>query len=348
MAFSKIVAADDVTYELPSLVRANLRGNMNYVINGAFDIWQRGTSFTNVAFTYTADRWSAGRGGFDSGLTLSQQSSGIPEFRYAARVQRASGNTSTQNVRFGTTFESAMSIPLAGKKVTFSFYARAGANFSAAGNAINLFVRSGTGIDEGNIVPADNFPSGPANVIISTATLTTSWQRFTFTGTVAATARQLGLRFDYQPSGTAGTNDWFEIAGVQLEEGPVATPFRRNANSIQGELAACQRYYWRSTGVNGYTQHGLVYAYGTNQGTSMITLPVSMRTAPSSPPEFANLGLFQVALTAAVTSITIDNPATTNAPALTISTAGGLTTNTVYRLLNNNNVNGYIAFSAEL
>jgi hypothetical protein len=258
----------------------------NVIINGGMDIWQRGTSFSDVAFGYQADRWSAGRGGFTSGMSVSRQAgTSLAPTQYAARVQRASGNTSTANLRFGTTFESVNSIPLAGQTVTLSFYARAGANYSSTSSLLNVFLRTGVTIDAGNIVPADSFGASTVTVINQNAALTTSWQRFTYTGYIDPTATQIGIRFTNDPVGTAGANDWYEVTGVQLEAGTVATPFRRNAPSIQAELAACQRYYWRNgTTANSASYGQLLHGFqtATTQAAFMVHLPVPMRAYPTS------------------------------------------------------------------
>jgi hypothetical protein len=174
--------------------------------------------------------------------------------------------------------ETVASIPFAGTSVTFSFYAKAGANFSSASNILNFGIYSGTGTDQ-NLGLAY---TGATQPVISTATLTTSWQRFTVTGTIPANATEITPYVNYSPTGTAGANDWFEITGVQLEAGAVATPFRRNAPSIQAELAACQRYYWRlsSTGFSyiamNQSRGGSFYSLG-----NIIALPVAMRAIPS-------------------------------------------------------------------
>jgi hypothetical protein len=256
----------------------------NAIINGGFDIWQRGIDFPNAAFGYQADRWSAGRGGFTTGLTISRQA-GTPlgGTQYAARVQRVSGNTSTANLRLGTTFESVNSIPLAGQTVTLSFYARAGANYSSVSSLLNVFLRTGVTIDASNISPADTFGAGTVNVINQNAALTTLWQRFTYTGYIDPTATQIGIRFTNDPVGTAGDNDWYEVTGVQLEAGAVATPFKRNAPSIQAELAACQRYYFRSShATSSETFFGFTgLRGGSSTALGLMPLPVEMRVVPT-------------------------------------------------------------------
>ena len=160
--------------------------NGNGIINGGFDIWQRGTSIANTAsYTqYCADRFQVNRAGLATGATISRQSSGFTSIQYAARVQRDSGNTNTGAIYFLTALETADSYRFAGQAVTISFYARAGANYSSASSALGVRLDYGTGTDQSL---GTGF-TGQTAVVNQTATLTTSWQRFTYTGTVSTSA----------------------------------------------------------------------------------------------------------------------------------------------------------------
>jgi hypothetical protein len=221
---------------------STLQYGQNAIINGAFDIWQRGTSGTGSGGTaFTADRWSQFRGGGAAGITVSRQASGLTGFQYSARVQRDSGNTGTASFYFVQNLESVTSLPLAGLPVTLSFYARAGANYSATSSTLRATIETRNGTESAYW----NVGDGVGTTIQATnnATLTTTWQRFTLTANVPSNATQIFPAFKFNPTGTAGANDWFEVTGVQLEAGTVATPFRRNAPNIQAEFAACQRYY---------------------------------------------------------------------------------------------------------
>jgi hypothetical protein len=219
----------------------------NKIINGGFDIWQRGTSISQsgtggTVGNYTADRWVYGGSG-GSAATISRQLTSdlttLPHVQYCARFQRNSGNSDLSTLYFAQVFENVNSTPLVGKEVVFSFYARAGANYSAS--SLSAVVGYGTGTDQALF----SF-TGTGAVAGSSVALTTSWQRFTLTGTVATAAKQLRIYFGYPPTGTAGANDYFEITGLQLELGSTATPFSRAASSIGEELALCQRYYEKS------------------------------------------------------------------------------------------------------
>jgi hypothetical protein len=144
---------------------------------------------------------------------------------------------------FGQPIESINSTRFAGKNVVLSFYARSGANFSSATSILTAQVTYGTGNDQNY----RNGFTGNTVVVSSPVTLTTSWQRFTISGNVNTAATQLGVQFSYTPVGTAGAADHFEITGVQLEEGLIATPFEQRP--VGTELALCQRYYERASGV---------------------------------------------------------------------------------------------------
>jgi hypothetical protein len=257
--------------------------NVNPVLNSAFQIWQRGTSIAcTTTSTYTADRFYGFRGGVVAGQTVSRQATNdttnLPFIQYCARVQRDSGNTSTQGLNLLQDFESVNSIPYAGRTITFSFYARAGANYSPAGNGLTGILLSGTGTDQ----TIRGGYTGSATVVSVGATLTTTWQRFQGTATVSSSATQLGFYFTNTPVGTAGANDWFEVTGIQLEVGSVATPFKTYAGTIQGELAACQRYYWRQTASG--ANNCFINAGKTSSTTAVnmfLALPVTMRITPT-------------------------------------------------------------------
>ena len=264
----------------------------NAVINGGFDIWQRGTSFTTGYGSnggYSADRWQM-ISGATTGRTFSRQATGdttnLPNIQYCLRAQRNSGDTQSGSgyyIQLSQSFESVNSIPYAGKTVTVSFYARAGANYSSASSALNTTLRMGTGTDQ------NAFWSGYTGQTDSgsNVTLTTTWQRFSFTASVGATITEMAVGFQYTPTGTAGANDYFEITGVQLEVGSQATPFSRNASTIQGELAACQRYYqktYNQTEAPAAAPASAPFNAINASTTLVVGIPVfkvSMRTAPT-------------------------------------------------------------------
>jgi hypothetical protein len=255
----------------------------NPFLNSAMQVWQRGTSFTNgnSTTTYGADRWHV-YSPTSTGRTWSRQVTGdttnLPFIQYCQRLQRNSGDTQTSVIYITSDFESVNSIPFAGKTVTLSFYARAGANYSAASNVLSATLVTGTGTDQNSL---SGFTSA-TNAISASATLTTTWQRFTYTGTLTSTMTQIGLQIGYLPSGTAGANDYAEVTGFQLDIGSVALPFRTYAATIQGELAACQRYYYRTTATQAYSDFASGYNPSSSEGAYMVPFPVQMRTTPTA------------------------------------------------------------------
>jgi hypothetical protein len=317
----------------------------NFIINGAFDIWQRGTSVAAGNGVYTADRWSTFTD--SESRTVSRQVTGdttnLPNIQYCARMQRPASNTGTGRLIIGSGLETANSIPLIGKPVTLSFYARAGANFSESANGLYARLQYGTGTDQNVFVGF----TGNTTLVQETKTLTATWQRFSITGTFPANANQIGYQFGYTPTGTAGAADYFEITGVQLEIGSIATPFSRATGTLQSELAACQRYYWRSTPGSAYSTHANGMASSSTTSYSHMHFPVPMRISPTSV-DFANVGFgdFQVGvLSPNFVGLTIH----TGTYGIVVQVnASGYTQYRPGHIMNNNNAAGYLGFNAEL
>ena len=250
----------------------------NAVLNSNMSIWQRGTANVTTASAYTADRWQKGSATFYGvSRQTTSDTTNLPNIQYCARVQRTAGNTTTTGMEFYQSFETVNSIPLIGKTVTISFYARKGANYSSATSSLSVQIYTGTGTDQ-NLVSF----TGAVLAVDAGAVLTTTWQRFSATGTISTSATQVGVYCIGTPAGTAGANDYFEITGVQLELGSVATPYAPNGATYQAELAACQRYYQRYI-YSGYTNSamGIGAYYSTTACYVSFPFPVSMRVAPS-------------------------------------------------------------------
>lgn len=240
-------------------VGANADGNLTYegstrqgIVNGGFSVWQRGTSFALTSQVYyTADRWEAYRSAFAGGATVSRRdgSGGSPRAEYCARVQRNNGNTAVDAIFFGNSMTTQESFKYRGRPVSFSFRARKGSNFSAVSSNILINLITGTGTDQNMRVGY----TGQTAILSTSVTLTTSWQLFTFTTgatLIGNSIRQIGLRFGYDPAGTAGANDYFEIEEVQMNPGTEVLPFMDS--NYATELAICRRSFRRvGTGMVG-------------------------------------------------------------------------------------------------
>jgi hypothetical protein len=313
----------------------------NAIINGGMDIWQRGTSFASLtaasSSTFAADRWQVYIG--NAGRTVSQQASGLTAFRYSMRVARDSGNTSTAVTQVTQNIESNMSYPLAGKTVTVSFYGKAGANYSAASGALTYALYQGTGIDQ-NVFGM----TGGSGVGTGTATLTTSWQRFSFSVAVPSTSTELAVYFSTTPVGTAGAADYFEITGVQLEVGSVATPFSRAGGTIQGELAACQRYYFRTQTGTDAPYIAVTVAGSATTTYANIIMKQTMRTTPTSV-DFSTIKWQAINNSGNISAASISGATPENV--LLVCTTTGATTAAMNYLMGQTNAS-YVGFSAEL
>jgi hypothetical protein len=302
----------------------------NTLINGGMDIWQRGTSgFTGG---YAADRWFMTGSGGTLAASRSTDVPTNPYFNYSFSMV----GTSATNAQIYQRIESANSTSLAGRTVTLSVWAKN----SGGTTALSYVALYPTAVD--------NWASATVD---STADLTatswsSSWTRYSVTITVSASAvNGYGIIFFRNGTETSTTL----LTGVQLELGSVATNFSRAGATIQGELAACQRYYWRNTSD---AQYGLLCAAGfvTSSTNAQLNLqnPVTMRTSATSI-DFLNV-LVQDAnsVNYVPSSGGIDSATNTKFGTGFNFAVTGATTGRFARLLANNTTDAYIGVSAEL
>lgn len=266
-------------------------GFKNRIINGDFNVWQRGTTFTPSSFTtataYTADRWYCFRGARPPNtITVSQSSVSFNGTnRKAIRVQRVPGDTftgGTYYIAVAQQIESVNCVDLAGKTVAVSLLARVGSNFSSDFLVIGLY--TGTGVDE-SALTLEGFTGDFTALSQPTQAsfLVGSFVRLTYLAQIPNNISEMRFTVSYSPTGTAGNNDWFEILDVQLEQNSFnATNFERVDYATQ--LSRCQRYYEESLGLyDANRTTGSHYTRATISGYyHQITMPfvVTKRAVP--------------------------------------------------------------------
>ena len=319
----------------------------NAIINGNFDVWQRGTSFSLAAggattSRYTVDRWSYGG---EANFTISRQTAVNAGSAYALRLQRNAGATATGDQFLCYVVESSTAQMFAGKTATLSFYMRKGDNYSGS-TSYNL-LRTGTGTDEGVASMYGSSWTGYVQTIRTQVPTTTS-TKYSFTFTIPSNVKELGFLIGYAgASGTAGANDWIEYEQMQFEIGDVATPFSRAGGSIGGELALCQRYYFRTTGGSGYQPVCNGFASSSTNVMGYVQYPVTMRATPSAI-EYATLQCNDSTTGTAVSAVAFSGTEVGPSAATLNFTCGSMTTFRPVKVLQSNSASGYLALSAEL
>jgi hypothetical protein len=314
----------------------------NLVINGGMDFFQRGSLATTTA-GYGLDRWAQVSSGSGSNVTITQQTTGVPiGSRYCARI------TTGASAGYGNQFhyiETSNSATLWGKPATLSIKLRRSAAF--AGTLSVVLSKSST-VDAGGGATWTTVGSTVvSNSLLPTGTTSSDWHTVTFTVTVPNDGSANSLRVSIQQS-QVETSAYWEMAQCQLEEGTAATTFSRAGGTIQGELAACQRYFqalsWGPT-YNTAIHSGHFWSSTKSLGT--VHLKTTMRSNPavsiSSP---SHVTVYSANATYSVSSIGVDatTPASFDIEFVT-SSAGTAGYGTFNRITNSS---GYLWISAEL
>ena len=274
---------------VPMVVTDSPLSFRNKLINGGFDIWQRGTSSSAASGYLTCDRWAHQIIG--SSRTTSRQSfapgqTDVPgNPRYFNRTVVTSSAGAENYVNMLQAIEGVST--LAGETATLSFWAKADASRQIAVEFYQYFGSGGS-------------PSASVSGIgAQKVSLTASWQKFTITvsipsisGKTLGTAGNdfLGVLFWFDAGSNFNTrtatlgqqSGTFDIAQVQVEEGSSATPFEQRPLGL--ELSMCQRYY-EQTWKEGTTPNTAGGYYGSQWPTaSGGTFPITFRVAKRGDP----------------------------------------------------------------
>jgi hypothetical protein len=288
MALSKILNASvtDSTLTTTKLATPNL-GRRNVLINGNFNVWQRGTSLSAAGFI--TDRWRSTTG-LNGAMTISRQSfatgqTDVPNNpKYFFRHAQTTAHTNTGYNHDRQRIESVET--LAGKVCTLTWYMKADASRTIAVRRIQNFGTGGS-------------PSASVDTqILASQTITTSWVKYTLTFTMPSiNGKTIGtnnndyveIGFDY---GAEANNTYtIDIAQVQLEANSQATPFEHR--SFGEELALCQRYYYRRAADTASQYICDAFTTSSTQIVGLIQFPVQMRAKPAMAGETLQNAVFR-------------------------------------------------------
>ena len=264
-------------------------GRRNLLINGGFDVWQRGTTFsseTTSAHYYTADRWMVYRSS-NSHTSTTRESFNVGQSEvpgnpsHFLRLSNVPDADSTwleiaQHVEDVTQFSD--------KWVTLSFWMRANQpqeNNEDYWSFQHYFGSGGSPSSSYQVAMTPKFD------------IDTTWRYYEFPVYLAdIQGKTIGtdgkhtssLKVQLLRDSAVGADTYYDIANMQLEFGRGATPFEKR--SYGEELALCQRYYHlyldsdTNTSNQAPTTPAIVY-----NSTSLIWCPIQhplpMRIPPS-------------------------------------------------------------------
>jgi hypothetical protein len=324
--------------------QGTMAGGKNAIINGGFDYWQRGTSGFTFGGAYNADRWKFYMDGTGVTATITQQALtagsivGVDSpycFQWSVTV---AGSGATTNVLYSLV-ENVQTF--AGQTTVLSFYAKSDATRTAVAPTVNQNFGSGGSGTVGATVTATT--GNPTN-------LTTSWQRFSYTVALPSiTGKTIGTgsHVEVNIKLPINTTQVTQVVGAQLEVGSVPTQFTRAGGTLQGELAACQRYYYRNSATANNTTMGWGFASSSTNVMGIIQFPVMMRTAPTSI-DFSTIQCNDSSTGTAVSAVAFSGVEYGTLLATVNFTTSGMTTYRPTKIISNGSTAGYLGFSAEL
>jgi len=261
----------------------NYAAGKNAIINGDFRLNQRAFTSITADGTYGFDRWALGTAG---GATYTPQTftagaapvAGYEAINFAQVATTGQTNTNTITILIQKIEDVRV---FAGQTATVSFWAKATSGTPKI--AVEMQQNFGSG------------GSATVNTYAGQITMTTSWARYSVTvavpsvsGKTIGTSSFIGVNLwtsagsDFNArTGSLGIQTaTIGIWGVQVEDGSVATAFQTATGTLQGELAACQRYLPAIT-TTSLSEIATGFCLSTTQPFLTIPFQVPARVAPT-------------------------------------------------------------------
>jgi len=284
-------------------VKATNKSNRNLVINGAMNVAQRGTSSTGTSYG-CVDRFANGRSGpavtqTQHTLTSSDTGPWAKGFRNSYMIHVTDPQTPdattdyceiVYQVEAQDIVHSGWDYTNASSYITISFWVK-----STVAGTYSMIIKTNDGATNyrnwtfNYTLSADTWTKvthslpGHASQIIDNdngAGLTLHWVMYYGTNYTASKTNEQWMAHtsgnqvgDFAQNILATDEAKFEITGVQLEAGDVATDFEHR--SYGDELARCQRYYQKFTGISYRMFTKNVHRWG-------VPLPVKLRAVPTA------------------------------------------------------------------
>ena len=326
----------------------------NKLINGGFDIAQRGTSFVSGANdddTYNLDRWYVLSDGNDA-VDITQTTTVPTGAKYSIGL-----DVETVNKKFGIAqiIENANCYNAIGGNVTLSFQAKVSATtkldnvkcavvaWSGTADTVTSDIISAWNVEGTNptLIANATYENTPANLNV-----TTSWATYSVTANVDTASTTNIIVFIWSDVTDTTLGDFLYVTNVQLEKGSTATSF--DYRPYGTELALCQRYlYATGSSSASYQMTGGTGSAGTAaEADFSFTMPVTMRSTPTlTATAGAAFRAYDFNSAPAVTGPTIFSGNASNTTQVAVYLTGTVTQYRPYFLQMNN---GYLFFSAEL
>jgi hypothetical protein len=339
----------------------NSMGFRNRLMNGDFNVAQRGTSFVSGANnndTYNLDRWYVLSDGNDA-VDITQTTTVPTGAKYSIGL-----DVETVNKKFGIAqiIENINCSDIIGQTVTLSFQAKVSATtkldnvkcaivaWSGTADTVTSDIISAWGVEgtDPTLIANATYENTPANLNV-----TTSFATYTVSAAVDTASTTNIIVFIWSDVTDTTLGDFLYVTNVQLEAGSVASPFERR--DYGRELMMCYRYYYRlfpgsnssSFGFNGY-------AFSATSAPMSGAFPVQMRVDPTALEQSGTAGNYAVSTPSGIVACssvpTISTATNKMAFQVNFTVASGLTTGQALfaRTGASTGASAYLGWSAEL